>query len=105
MAQWVKNPALPQLRHEWQLQVGFNPRPGNLHMQVLPPSPQKRAFNVASVPTREVAGVDDRTDSKGGALTALFSSQQGTDMPHGPVCGEGRKMGFSRADPILILSP
>ena len=33
MAQWVKDLALPQLWNRLQLQLGFDPWPGNLHMR------------------------------------------------------------------------
>ena len=32
MAQWVKDPVLPQLWSRLQLQLGFSPWPGNFHM-------------------------------------------------------------------------
>ena len=31
-AQWIKDPALLQLWHKSQLQLGFDPWPGNFHM-------------------------------------------------------------------------
>ena len=36
-AQWVKDPALPQLWHRWQLQLRFNPWPRNFHMLQVQP--------------------------------------------------------------------
>ena len=37
VADWVKDSVLPQVWHRVQLQLGFDPRPGNFHMlQVWP---------------------------------------------------------------------
>ena len=32
LAHWVKDPALPLLQHRSQMQLGFDPWPGNFHM-------------------------------------------------------------------------
>ena len=41
--QWVKDPALPQLQHRQQLQLGFNSWPGYFHMlQVWPKKKKKK---------------------------------------------------------------
>ena len=44
MAQWVKDPVLPQLWHRLQLWLEFDPWPGNFHM--LQMQPLKKNYKV-----------------------------------------------------------
>ena len=42
MAQWVKDPELPQLWHRSQLWLRFDPWPGNFHMPWVQPEKKKK---------------------------------------------------------------
>ena len=42
LAQWVEDPALSQLWHRLQLQLGFDLWPGNLHTQWVQPLKKKK---------------------------------------------------------------